>query len=175
MKKKYLIILFLLSAVLIINIIGKIDVNKRMAQKGETELMAIEQVKKYLSMLERFYQLKVGEKVDDREWWEGVLSQAAINSMFGIDGRVYRPMGGQVGSSVRSITGGKIIDSKVLSNDADDISAIRVIAQYIFNDPTFPESATQKTLYIKNYYFIEENGCIVIDREETISQTYKLY
>ncbi|MGD9569512.1 MAG: hypothetical protein AB7V48_14575 [Sedimentibacter sp.] len=172
MKKKYLIILFLLIVVLIGNIIGRIDVSKDITQKGETELMAIEQVEKYLFLIERSYQNRHDSIVSDEEWQE-VISQAAFNSPFGIDGRVYKPMTGQVGSSVRSITDCKIIDSKVLSSKPDDVTSIVVTGQYIFNDPTFPEPTRQKTQYTKNYYFIEENGRIVIDREEIVSEIYK--
>lgn len=146
----------------------------QITQKGKTELLAIEQVKKYLLLIERFYQYErgVGNGVSDAEWQE-VLSQAAINSPYGIDGRVYRPMPGQVGSSVRSITDGTIIGSKVLSAQVNDASAIMVTGQYLFNDPTDPDSTQRKTQYLKNYYFIEENGRIVIDREEIIAATYQ--
>ena len=142
----------------------------RIRQKGSTELQAIETTKKYLSLIERFYDYEKNEVVKDEEW-EDVLSQAAINSPYGIDGRVYRPMVGQMGSSVRRLTDGIIICSKVFSDQTDDVSKIVVTGQYVFNDPTAPEPFGGKRQYLKNYYFIEENGHIVLDKEEIIQET----
>lgn len=172
MKKKHLIIISLLIIILTGSIIGKINASKSIIQKSTIELMAIEQVEKYWSLLERYYQYRYVNGLREEEFQE-VLSQAAIDSPYGIDGRVYRPMFGQVGSSVRSITDCKIIDSKTLSSNLYDVTSIVVTGQYVFNDPTIPEPTKQKTQYTKNYYFIEENGRIVIDREEIVSEKYK--
>lgn len=138
-------------------------------QKSNAELQAIETTKKYLSLIERFYDY--GKEVVKDEEWVGVLSQAAINSPYGIDGRVYRPMTGQMGSSVRRLTDGIIISSKVFSDQTDDVSKIVVTGQYVFNDPTAPEPFGGKRQYLKNYYFIEENDHIVLDKEEIIQET----
>ncbi len=138
-------------------------------QKGSTELLAIETTKKYLSLIERFFDY--GKGVVKEEEWADVLSQAAINSPYGIDGRVYRPMGGQMGDSVRRLTDGIIVSSNVFSDQIDDLSKIVVTGQYVFNDPTAPEPFGGKRQYLKNYYFIEENGHILLDKEEIIQET----
>lgn len=172
MKKKYLIIFSLLIIILTGSIIGKINASKSIIQKSTIESMAVEQVERYWSLLERFYQNRHLKSPSDEEWQE-VLSQEAFNNNNGMDnGRVYRPLPGQMGSSVRSITDFKIIDSKTLSSNIYDVTSIVVTGQYIFNDPTF-SLTKQKTQYTKNYYFIEENGHILIDREEIISEICK--
>ncbi|WP_422447106.1 copper amine oxidase N-terminal domain-containing protein [Thermoanaerobacterium sp. DL9XJH110] len=94
----------------------------RINQKNELELQAIEQVKKNLSLLDRAVSLGVTD-----EEWEGVLSRAAINSGYGIDARVFKPMPGLVGSSGRSVTDVVIISSKTLSTQLNSSAKIMVI------------------------------------------------
>ncbi|KKM12453.1 hypothetical protein SY88_03350 [Clostridiales bacterium PH28_bin88] len=134
-------------------------------QRNELELQAIEQVKKYLSMLDK----AVGGGLEDEEW-ESILSEAAIKSGYGIDARVFKPMSGQMGSSGRSIQDIAIVDSKTLSI-GPNITTIMVTARYIYYDPTSPFVARTRLQYEKNYYLIKEQGDMVLDREETVKET----
>lgn len=131
----------------------------RINQKGELELQAIEQVKKYLSLLDRAVSLGVTD-----EEWEGVLSRAAINSGYGIDARVFKPMPGSVGSSGRSVTDVVIISSKTLSTQLNSSAKIMVTARYVYDD------LISKTQYEKKYYLIDEQGHMLIDREEVVKE-----
>ncbi|RKL63250.1 copper amine oxidase N-terminal domain-containing protein [Thermoanaerobacteraceae bacterium SP2] len=130
-------------------------------QRSELELQAIAQVEKYLSLLNR----AVSEGVSDEEW-KGILSPDAIDSGYGIDARVFRPMPGLVGSSGRSISNVEIVEADDMTGPNDG-ALISVVARYVYNDPTEPDVSQRKIQYEKKYYLILENEQLVIDREQT--------
>jgi len=123
------------------------------------ELQAIEQVKKYLSLLDK----AVKGGLEDEEW-EGILSEAAIKSGYGIDARVFKPM---KGFSKRSIDHVAIVDARTLSTSPNKTTIV-VTARYHFYDQISPDPNRNTTQYEKNYYLIEEQGHLVLDSEETL-------
>lgn len=130
-------------------------------QRGELELQAMAQVEKYLSLLNR----AVSEGVFDEEW-EGILSLDAINSGYGVDAKVFRPMPGLVGSSERAIT-----DVVIMKSEPNSSDEIIVTARYIYHDPTIPEVSRRKLQYEKNYYLVNQHGQLLLDREEVVKET----
>lgn len=135
-------------------------------QQGKLTLQqAEERVREYLSLLDR----AVREGVADEEW-DGILSQAAINSGYGIDARVFRPVPDPVSSSGRSVSNVEII--KVECAEQENGASIIVSARYIDNDPTEPYASRQKIQYEKEYHLVWENGRLVIDGERIRALRY---
>lgn len=146
------------------------DTESRMVkinQEGGPELeQAKEQVKEYLSLLDR----AVREGVTDKEW-TGILSQAAINSGYGADARVFRPVPGLVGSSGRSVSDVEITKAEYATGSKSDAFII-VTARYTYSNPTEPDASRQKIQYEKQYNLIWENEQLVIDGEQTQALRY---
>ncbi len=139
------------------NWIQIVKINRR----NELKLHAIEQVKKYLSLLDR----AVREDIT-YEKWEGILSEAAVKSGYGTDARVFRPMPSLVGSSNHSITDRMIIGVQQINKHSNS-THIEVTARYTFVNPTAPDASHRRRQYEKAYTLIEENSRLVIDDEHT--------
>lgn len=131
-------------------------------QQGKLTLQqAEERVREYLALLDR----AVREGVADEEW-DGILSQAAINSGYGIDARVFRPVPDPVSSSGRSVSDVEII--KVEYAEQENGASIAVRARYTYNDPAHPLAAFQEIQYEKKYRLVWENGRLVIGVERIL-------
>lgn len=128
---------------------------------SELELPAIEQVKKYLFLLNK----AVKGGFIDAEWNE-ILSEVALQSGYGNDARVFRPMPGSVSSDGCSLTDIAIIKSQTLVK-TDSNTVVEVTARYRYNDPTEPDVARRSIQYEKTYSLILEKGQLVIDSERT--------
>ena len=122
-------------------------------QRSKDEIQAIKQVEKYLSILD----IAVSDGVDD-EAYDGVLTPEAINSGYGYDAKVFKPMPGQVGSSMNEIT-----DVAIMGCETKSPNEIIVTARFIFYQSGFYKQ------YIKNYHVVNQNGQWLLDSEDIIS------
>jgi hypothetical protein len=122
-------------------------------QRSKDEIQAIKQVEKYLSILD----IAVSDGVDD-EAYDGVLTPEAIDSGYGYDAKVFKPMPGQVGSSMNEIT-----DVAIMGCETKSPNEIIVTARFIFYQSGFYKQ------YIKNYHVVNQNGQWLLDSEDIIS------
>ena len=123
-------------------------------QRSKDEIQAIKQVEKYLSILD----IAVSDGVDD-EAYDGVLTPEAIDSGYGIDAKVFRPM--------RGYTLNKIKDVAIMGCETKSPDEIIVNAKYTWVDSMVAPPAS--TRYIKNYHVVNQNGQWLLDSEDIIS------
>ena len=119
-------------------------------QRSKDEIQAIKQVEKYLSILD----IAVSDGVDD-EAYDGVLTPEAIDSGYGYDAKVFRPM--------RGYTLNKIKDVAIMGCETKSPNEIIVTARFIFYQSGFYKQ------YIKNYHVVNQNGQWLLDSEDIIS------
>ncbi len=123
-------------------------------QRSKDEIQAIKQVEKYLSILD----IAVSDGVDD-EAYDGVLTPEAIDSGYGYDAKVFRPM--------RGYTLNKIKDVAIMGCETKSPNEIIVNAKYTWVDSMVAPPAS--TRYIKNYHVVNQNGQWLLDSEDIIS------
>ena len=135
-------------------------------QRSKDEIQAIKQVEKYLSLLSNAISDGVYDEVNivgdvgySDEDYEGVLTPEAIDSGYGIDAKVFRPM--------RGYTLNKIKDVAIMGCETKSPNEIIVNAKYTWVDSMVAPPAS--TRYIKNYHVVNQNGQWLLDSEDIIS------
>lgn len=122
---------------------------------------AITAVSKYFSLLQS--DVSGTGAIAEKHDWEIVLSKKAQQN-YGIE-RVWYPIPGMVGSSVRSIPKFEILDGRLIKRDKLGFPITEIAVRYWFIDPT--DTAQPYKKYIKVYTVIYE---------QKVTQTYgKIY